>query len=157
MSATVASAPAHKQMIAERRKSSAAWRVTHWLGSLQLALILLATIAIACAIATFAESNFNTKIAQTYIYKAPWFQIWLAVLCVNLFAVTLTRWPWQKRHIGFVVTHYGIITLLIGAMIGMQTGFEGNVTLRKTLRPPTASRRAEVSFNSKVQRIPPFT
>ena len=104
MSATVASAPAHKQMIAERRKRSAAWRVIHYLGSLQLALILLATIAIACAIATFAESNFNTKIAQTYIYKAPWFQIWLAVLCVNLFAVTLTRWPWQKRHLGFVVT-----------------------------------------------------
>ncbi|HEY5778744.1 MAG TPA: hypothetical protein VIT00_08400 [Terrimicrobiaceae bacterium] len=135
MSATVASAPARKQIISERQKRSAVWRIIHLLGSLQLALILLATIAIACAIATFAESNFNTKIAQTYIYKAPWFQIWLAVLCVNLFAVTLTRWPWQKRHIGFVVTHYGIITLLIGAMIGMQTGFEGNVTLRKDTPP----------------------
>lgn len=135
MSVTVATAPARKQMISERRKSSAVWRVIHLLGSLQLALVLLATIAIACAIATFAESNFNTKIAQTYIYKAPWFQVWLAVLCVNLFAVTLTRWPWQKRHIGFVVTHYGIITLLIGAMIGMQTGFEGNVTLRKDAPP----------------------
>jgi hypothetical protein len=135
MSATIASAPARKQLIAERRKRSAVWRVIHLLGSLQLALVLLATIAIACAIATFAESNFNTKIAQTYIYKAPWFQLWLAVLCINLFAVTLTRWPWQKRHIGFVVTHYGIITLLIGAMIGMQTGFEGNVTLRKDSPP----------------------
>jgi hypothetical protein len=135
MSATVASAPVDKQMIAERRKRSAAWRVIHYLGSLQLALILLATIAIACAIATFAESNFNTRIAQTYIYKAPWFQLWLAVLCVNLFAVTLTRWPWQRRHIGFVVTHYGIITLLVGAMVGMQTGFEGNVTLRKDASP----------------------
>ncbi len=135
MSATVVSPPARKQMISERRQRSAVWRMIHLLGSLQLALTLLATIAIACAVATFAESNFNTKIAQTYIYKAPWFQVWLAVLCVNLFAVTLTRWPWQKRHIGFVVTHYGIITLLVGAMIGMQTGFEGNVTLRKD-NPP---------------------
>ena len=135
MSATVASAPARKQMISERQKRSAVWRLIHMLGSLQLALILLATIAIACAIATFTESNFNTKIAQTYIYKAPWFTLWLALLCVNLFAVTLTRWPWQKRHIGFVVTHYGIIMLLVGAMIGMQTGFEGNVTLRKNAPP----------------------
>jgi hypothetical protein len=135
MSATVASAPARGQMIAERRKRSVAWRVIHWLGSLQLALVLIGTIAIACAVATFAESNFNTKIAQTYIYKAPWFQLWLAVLCVNLFSVTLTRWPWQKKHIGFVVTHYGIITLLIGAIVGMQTGFEGNVTLRKDAPP----------------------
>jgi hypothetical protein len=135
MSATMASAPARKQMISERQKRSAVWRLIHIFGSLQLALILLATIAIACAIATFTESNFNTKIAQTYIYKAPWFTLWLALLCVNLFAVTLTRWPWQKRHIGFVVTHYGIIMLLVGAMIGMQTGFEGNVTLRKDAPP----------------------
>ena len=78
MSATVASAPARKQMISERQKRSAVWRLIHMFGSLQLALILLATIAIACAIATFAESNFNTKIAQTYIYKAPWFTLWLA-------------------------------------------------------------------------------
>jgi hypothetical protein len=135
MSVTAVHAPARKQMIAERRNRSVAWRVIHWFGSLQLALILLATIAVACAIATFAESSFNTKIAQAYIYKAPWFQVWLGVLCVNLFAVTLTRWPWQRRHVGFVVTHYGIITLLIGAMIGMQTGFEGNVTLRKEAPP----------------------
>jgi hypothetical protein len=135
MSATVASAPARKQMISERQQRSAVWRLIHIFGSLQLALILLATIAIACAIATFTESNFNTKIAQTYIYKAPWFTFWLTLLCVNLFAVTLTRWPWQKRHIGFVVTHYGIITLLLGAMFGMQTGFEGNVTLRKNAPP----------------------
>ncbi len=135
MSATVASAPARKQMISERQKRSAVWRLIHMLGSLQLALTLFATIAIACAIATFTESNFNTKIAQTYIYKAPWFTLWLALLCLNLFAVTLTRWPWQKSHIGFVITHYGIITLLVGAMIGMQTGFEGNVTLHKNAPP----------------------
>ncbi|HEY5812332.1 MAG TPA: hypothetical protein VIT23_06745, partial [Terrimicrobiaceae bacterium] len=97
MSPTVASVPARKRMIAERQKRSPVWRLIHLLGSLQLALILLATIAIACAIATFAESSFTTKIAQSYIYKAPWFQLWLTLLCVNLFAVTLTRWPWQKR------------------------------------------------------------
>ncbi len=114
-----------------------AWRIIHMLGSLTLALILLATIAIACAAATFAESSFTTKVAQTYIYKAPWFLVWLGVLCVNLFAVTLTRWPWQKKHIGFVVTHFGIITLLIGAIVGSRTGFEGNVTLQ-TDQPPVS-------------------
>ncbi len=126
---------ARKRMIAERQERSLAWRIIHWLGSLQLALLLLATIAIACAIATFAESSFNAKVAQTYIYKAPWFVVWLGVLCINLFAVTLTRWPWQKKHTGFIITHYGIITLLIGAIIGLHFGFEGNVTLH-TEKPP---------------------
>lgn len=142
MSVSQATIPRAK-MIAERQKRSVAWRIIHLLGSLQLALILLATIAVACAMATFAESSFNTKVAQAYIYKAPWFFVWLGVLCVNLFAVTLTRWPWQKKHVGFVVTHYGIITLLLGAMVGLQFGFEGHVTLNKKnppVRQVTANR-----------------
>ena len=122
-------------MIALRQKQSSVWWLIHRLASLNFALILLATIALACAAATFAESGFNTKIAQSYIYKNPLFLIWLGALCLNLFAVTLSRLPWQKKHIGFVVTHYGIITLLAGAVVGMQAGFEGNVTLRKDAAP----------------------
>jgi len=118
-----------KKLVQERCARSVTWRVIHWLGSLQLALILLATIAIACAIATFAESGFSAKVAQAYIYKAPWFVVWLGVLCINLISVTITRWPWERKHVGFIVTHYGIVTLLLGAMVGLHTGFEGNVTL----------------------------
>lgn len=121
----------HRAHVAARQRRSPVWRVIHLLGSLKLALLLLATIGLACAVATFAESRFDTKVAQAYIYKAPWFTVWLGVLCLNLFAVTLTRWPWQRKHLGFVITHYGIITLLIGAMIGSHFGFEGNVTLHR--------------------------
>ena len=120
-----------RALINERKKNSLFWQVVHLLGSLQLALILLATIALACAIATFAESHFDTAVAHAAIYKAPWFMAWLTVLCINLFAVTLTRWPWEKKHVGFIITHYGIITLLLGAIIGMTWGFEGNVTLHR--------------------------
>lgn len=110
--------------------------MVHFLGSLNFALLLLATIAVAIATATILESRFDTKVAQTYIYKAPWFLFWLGFLCVNLFCVTLTRWPWKKKHLGFVITHYGIITLLIGAVIGSKFGFEGNITLHAG-EPPT--------------------
>jgi hypothetical protein len=130
-------AASRRQMIADRQKRSVVWWIIHRLGSLNFALVLLATIAIACAVATFAESGFSAKIARAYVYKNPLFLLWLVALCINLFAVTLTRWPWEKRHVGFIVTHYGIITLLIGAVIGMQFGFEGNVTLNKNA-PPTS-------------------
>ncbi len=106
-------------------------RVTiRMLGSLKLAVVLLLTIAIACAVATVAESKFNTAVAQHYIYQAPWFIVWLLVLCVNLAAATLTRWPWKKKHLGFVITHLGIIILLLGALVGRLKGFEGFVHLR---------------------------
>ncbi len=136
MSAFTPLSPAARRSLVEARiRSSPTWRIIHWLGSLQIALVLLATIAIACAAATIAEAEFSTKIAIAYIYKAPWFLVWLGVLCVNLFAVTLTRWPWEKKHTGFIITHYGIIILLVGAMIGTHMGFEGNVTLHKD-KPP---------------------
>jgi hypothetical protein len=120
-----------RQMIAARQERSIAWRIIHFFGSLRFAMLLLSTIAIACATATIYESRFDTKVAQAYIYKAPWFTVWLCVLCVNLFAVTLTRLPWQRKHLGFVITHYGIITMLTGAMIGSWFGFEGNVNLHR--------------------------
>lgn len=123
-------AQARRAMMIQRQKNSTFWQVIHLLGSLQLALILLATIAIACGVATFTESHFDTKVAHALIYKAPWFLAWIGLLCLNLFAVTLTRWPWERKHLGFVITHYGIITLLIGAAIGSKLGFEGNVTLQ---------------------------
>ena len=50
MSATVASSPARKQMISERQKRSALWRLIHIFGSLQLALILLAVGGVAAKV-----------------------------------------------------------------------------------------------------------
>jgi len=124
-----------RKLIAERQRNSVAWRIIHMLGSLKLALLLLFTIALACAVATFTESSFNTKVAQVYIYRNPLFTAWLVVLCINLLCVTLTRIPWQRKHVGFIITHYGIITLLAGAMIGRATGYEAFIKLQKGEAP----------------------
>ncbi len=119
-----------REHIENRRQQSAVWQFIHLCGSMRLAMVLLFTILVACAIATLYESKFTAQIAQAYVYKSQWFIFWLAVLCINLFCVTLTRWPWRPKHWGFVITHYGIILLLIGAAVGQKLGFEANVTLR---------------------------
>lgn len=124
-----------RQFYEHRRKNSEVWQLIHLLGSMKLAMVLLFTIPLACAIATIYESKFNAQVAQAYIYKAPWFIFWLAVLCINLFAVTLTRWPWRRKHTGFIVTHFGIIILLIGGAIGQKKGLEASVTLHKKKGP----------------------
>jgi hypothetical protein len=121
--------------IRQRLEQSAVWRVIHILGSLRLAMFLLLSIATAIGTATFMESKFTTEVARYYIYRAPWFNGWLLLLCLNLLCAALTRWPWQRKHLGFVITHAGIITLLVGAMFGRFQGFEAFVTLHKN-RPP---------------------
>ena len=63
--------------IKQRRETSAFWMAVHLLGSLNLAVILLITIAGAIAFATIMESKFDTAVARYYIYDAVWFNFWL--------------------------------------------------------------------------------
>ena len=121
--------------IKHRRETSTFWMAIHLLGSLNLAVFLIITIAGAIAFATIMESKFDSAVARYYIYNAAWFNVWLLGLALNLFCAAFTRWPWQRKHLGFVVTHAGIILLLTGAVIGRTLGFEAFVTLDKTKLP----------------------
>lgn len=120
---------------AARRKRPAShrgfgWTLIHAFGSLKLAMLLFIVIIGASILGTIEESRFDARVAQDKIYHATWFTFWLALLCINLAAATLTRWPWRKRHTGFIITHAGIILLLIGSIIGKHFGIEGSMTLR---------------------------
>jgi hypothetical protein len=111
-------------------------RVFRFFASLKLAVVLL-TVLIAGAIAgTLYESSFDAKVARAYVYGAPWFNIWLLLLAANLTVSALSRWPWKKHHVAFLVTHLGIITLLTGSLIGRTWGVEGTITVFKG-EPPT--------------------
>src|SRR5881397_2467323 len=104
--------------------------------SLKLAVVLLAVLIIAAIAGTIYESSFDAKVARAYVYGAPWFNLWLVLLGANLAASALSRWPWHKHHLAFLITHLGIITLLIGSLIGRIFGIEGTITLFKG-DPPT--------------------
>ena len=53
--------------IKHRRETSTFWMAIHLLGSLNLAVILLITIAGAIGFATIMESKFDSKVAAYYI------------------------------------------------------------------------------------------
>lgn len=103
--------------------------------SVKLAVVLLAVLIVACAVGTVYESSFDAKVARAYVYNASWFDFWLLVLCLNLACSAFSRWPWQRRHVGFLLTHLGIIVVVIGAYVGRTWGIEGTMTLFKG-RPP---------------------
>ncbi|MEI7721947.1 MAG: cytochrome C biogenesis protein ResB, partial [Verrucomicrobiota bacterium] len=124
-----------KQMVAARCARSPIWRGVHALGSLDLAMLLLITLTGVCAVATFLESGFSARIARAYVYGSPWFNLWLILLCLNLICSAATRWPFERHHTGFIVTHAGIIILLGGALIGRARGFEGSLDLARGALP----------------------
>src|SRR3954468_6111926 len=93
--------------------SRPAWQrnsVFRFFASLKLAVVLLAVLILAAIAGTLYESTFDAKVARSYIYGAPWFNLWLVLLAANLAVSALSRWPWKKHHTAFLVTHLGIIT-----------------------------------------------
>jgi hypothetical protein len=123
---------AHKEsMTPSMIKSARRWwkAIFRFLSSVKLAVILLVILIIATAIGTICESRFDARVARAYVYDAPWFNAWMILLGVNLAAAAFSRYPWKKHHTGFVITHAGIITLLIGAVVGRIWGVEGTMTL----------------------------
>jgi hypothetical protein len=127
------------RMAKTNRLEQPAWMrnpIFEFFASLKLAVLLLSVLIVGAIAGTIYESSFDAKVARAYVYGAPWFNAWLLLLGINLTASALSRWPWKKHHSAFLITHLGIITLLIGSLIGRIFGVEGTITLFKG-DPPT--------------------
>lgn len=107
----------------------ALWSVYRFLASLKLAVICLSSLAGVLAYATFFESWYGTKAVQQSIYQAWWFGVLLAFLGTNILCAALIRYPWKKRQTGFVVTHAGLLVVLIASLLTAWICDEGQVAI----------------------------
>ena len=105
--------------------------VLRTLASPRLAVVVLGTLAGVLAMATIIESRFGSSTAWRYIYGVAWFTLLLGVLGLNVAAATISRWPWKPRHIGFVVTHAGILAVLGGSLATNWFGVTGRLALQQ--------------------------
>ena len=99
------------------------------LGSLSFAISLIASLAVILIASTLLESAYGTPFIQKFFYQAGWFNVFLALVGVNIFCSTLNRWPFQKHHTGFVITHIGILMLLTGSLLSRLSGIDGQMAL----------------------------
>jgi hypothetical protein len=111
-------------------------------GSLKLAVVVLSLLAVGMAVGTFLESHDNAGVAARIVYRSWWFNGLLALLAINVAAAALTRWPWKRKHVGFVITHAGIIILLGGCSAAFHYGTEGMME-RRVGDPPSNMVRIE--------------
>ncbi len=100
-----------------------------FLASLKLAVVVLLGFAYVLALGTIYESLYGTPVAKEKVYNTIWFSLLLLILGINVLCAALSRFPWKKHHIGFVVTHAGIITILIGSFITQKYGVDGSMAL----------------------------
>ncbi len=109
--------------------------IFRFLGSIKFAMLLIGVVIVASIFGTLIESGFNARVAQTYIYDAPWFIVWLLLLCTNLIVAVMVRYPWKPHQWGFVITHGGIVVILAGGIVGRIWGLEGTMTLHEDGSP----------------------
>jgi hypothetical protein len=95
--------------------------------SLKLAVMVILALACALAAGTILESLYDTPNAQFWVYRSRWFAGVMGLLGVNIFCVALSRWPWKKKHIPFLLAHLGILTLLAGSWVTEKKGIDGSL------------------------------
>lgn len=104
-------------------------KVIKFLASLKLAVIILISFSVIIAVGTIVESRFDAIAAKKLVYDTFWMYFIMIALIVNLTAVIVDRWPWQKRHMSFIFAHVGIIILLFGGFLTMQWGLDGSMRI----------------------------
>ena len=103
--------------------------VFDFLSSLQLAVILLSVLGIVCMVGTVYESNYTADLAKRLVYRAPWFNFLLGSIFLSVVFATLSRYPWTFQQTGWLVTHLGVLSIIVGSMISHRYGVEGNMML----------------------------
>ena len=102
-------------------------KVIKFLASLKLAVVIIAALASVIAIGTIVEARYDSAAAKKLVYDTGWMYLVMGALSTSLVAVMIDRWPWQKRHAPFVLAHIGILILLLGSVITLKWGIDGNL------------------------------
>lgn len=105
------------------------YRIFDALASLQLAVILILVLAAVLGTGTVYESKYGAHVAAQLVYRSWWMQVLLWVFILNVAAAAISRLPWKKQHVGFLITHLGIIILLLGGWVQQRRGVDGILAL----------------------------
>ena len=102
----------------------------HFLGSIQLAIALIAIAAITVIAGTLLESKTGSHLlAARWTYENPLFILLLSLFFINILFSALRRWPFKKKHIPFLMTHLGLLMMISGTMIKNRWGLQGQLTV----------------------------
>ncbi len=131
-------------------------RVFEFIVSLRLAIFVLIIFALSLATATVLESLYDTPTAQYWVYRSFGFRFLLGLLGVNIFAVALSRYPWEKKHIPFLLAHAGILILILGAWMTEQFGIDGNMRITEGESSPMVEESSNVLYLMKDNQVESF-
>lgn len=105
-------------------------KILRFLGSIRFALLLIFLTAIWVIIGTLIESKSTSHaLAESWVYHHPIFQLLLAGYFLNILISALLRWPFQWKHFPFLLTHLGLLMVILGVFVKLRFGVQGHLML----------------------------
>jgi len=97
-----------------------------------LAVVLIAIYGVVLVWATTViERNYGYDSRAVFfgVYDSWWFALLNVLLGVNVLMSALVRLPWKRRHLGFLLTHAGILVVMGGFVVSHFWGVESRLHL----------------------------
>ncbi|MFG0257244.1 MAG: cytochrome c biogenesis protein ResB [Phycisphaerales bacterium JB043] len=110
-------------------KRSRLSRLVRFIGGIRFAVPVLMLVALALAWGTWIESTSNADEAGRLVYGSWWFITLMVLVCASLVISVLLRWPWRRKHVGFIVVHASLVLLIASSFLSFFTRIEGQIQL----------------------------
>ncbi|MCD6212921.1 MAG: cytochrome c biogenesis protein CcsA [Sulfurovum sp.] len=98
--------------------------------SMKMAVLVLFIFGVVVGTATFIENDYGTQTAQALIYKAQWFEVFLAYFTAIL-VYNIIKYKSYKSKPAVFLFHFSFLVIVLGAIITRYIGYEGIMHIRE--------------------------
>lgn len=106
-------------------------KILSFLFSTRLMAFLFIVFAVAMAVGTFIENDYNTDTARIWVYNAWWFEVIMVFFVINFIGNIQRYQLWKKEKWATLVLHFSFIFIIVGAFITRYISFEGMMPIRE--------------------------
>ena len=97
---------------------------------MKMAVLMLFLFGVFVGAATFIENDYGTQTARALIYKAKWFEVFLAYF-VAILVYQIAKYKSYKNKLPVFLFHFSFLIIAIGALVTRYVGYEGIMHIRE--------------------------
>ncbi len=97
---------------------------------MKMAVLVLFIFGVVAGVATFIENDYGTQTAQALVYKAKWFELFLAYFTA-LLVYNIFKYKSYRTKPAVFLFHFAFFIIAIGALITRYIGYEGIMHIRE--------------------------
>ena len=98
--------------------------------SMKMTVLMLFLFGVIIGAGTFIENDYGTQTARALVYKAQWFEFFLAYF-IAILLYNIIKYETYKTKFAVFLFHFSFFIIAIGALITRYVGYEGIMHIRE--------------------------